>query len=263
MNYLEIVLNGFFDNNSRNFLDKYFYREYQKAKKEHFEVDEFFTGCLDVIEQFEQYLTDRVSKRFYDLCLMLTSAKDGTLQYKDLEGKSYEQKSYETIEYCEHELKERRPDGIGSISFTVHLSSLTNGKYIYNMTYGEVLRIKIAIKESKTLCLQEENYISDKEASQTLLQQNKVAISKIEKRKKQPTEAPAYIQELFKLYNEFKNKGTDKREIIGKIAIKVLSEDHREIKQHFKTDNLKSLKTEIRRYLQKYGFLQKESDKKR
>ena len=146
MNYLEIVLQGYFNENNREFLEKYFFREFKKAEKEqYFEADEFFSGCIKVIESWEKYLQEQVFKRKRELYLMLNGAKNGTMKYGDLQGKTIEEKRQETIEYCEQELKEVRPDGIGSLSFTVHLQSLTNGRIAYNMPYNELLVIKIAI----------------------------------------------------------------------------------------------------------------------
>lgn len=146
MNYLEIVLQGYFNENNREFLEKYFFREFKKAEKEqYFEADEFFNGCIKVIESWEKYLQEQVFKRKHELYLMLDGAKNGTMKYGDLQGKTIEEKRRETIKYCEQELKEVRPDGIGSFSFTVHLHSLTNGRIAYNMSYNELLVIKIAI----------------------------------------------------------------------------------------------------------------------
>jgi len=146
MNYLEIVLQGYFNENNREFLEKYFFREFKKAEKEqYFEAHEFFSGCIKVIESWEKYLQEQVLKRKNQLYLMLNGAKNGTMKYGDLQGKTIEEKRQETIEYCEQELKEVRPDGIGSLSFTVHLHSLTKGRIAYNMPYNELLVIKIAI----------------------------------------------------------------------------------------------------------------------
>lgn len=146
MNYLEIVLQGYFNENNREFLEKYFFREFKKAEKEqYFEAHEFFSGCIKVIESWEKYLQEQVFKRKCELYLMLDGAENGTMKYGDLQGKTIEEKRQETIEYCEQELKEVRPDGIGSLSFTVHLHSLTNGRIAYNMPYNELLVIKIAI----------------------------------------------------------------------------------------------------------------------
>ena len=146
MNYLDIVLQGYFNDNNREFLERYFFREFKKAEKEQFfEADEFFYGCLKVIEGWEKYLQDKVSERKRELYLMLDEAKNGTLSYAELEGKTIEEKRQETIQYCEQELKDVRPDGIGSLSFTVHLHSLTKGRIAYNMAYNEVLQIKLSI----------------------------------------------------------------------------------------------------------------------
>tara|TARA_R110002012_G_scaffold154093_2_gene314334 strand:+ start:1921 stop:2403 length:483 start_codon:yes stop_codon:yes gene_type:complete len=151
MNYLEIVLQGYFNANNREFLAKYFLREFKKAEKEQFfEADKFFNGCINVIEGWEKHLQGRVFERENELYLMLNVAKNGTMEYGNLEGKTIEQKRQETIEYCEQELKEVRPDGIGSMSFTVHLHSLTNGRISHNMSYNELLTIKLAIQTAKT-----------------------------------------------------------------------------------------------------------------
>jgi len=146
MNYLDIVLQGYFNDNNREFLERYFFREFKKAEKEQFfEAVEFFSGCMKVIESWEKHLQYKVSERKRELYLMLDEAKNGTLSYAELEGKTIEEKRQETIQYCEQELKDVRPDGIGSLSFTVHLYSLTNGRIAYNMPYNELLVIKFAI----------------------------------------------------------------------------------------------------------------------
>ncbi len=85
MNYLEIVLQGYFNENNREFLEKYFFREFKKAEKEqYFEADEFFNGCIKVIESWEKYLQEQVFKRKHELYLMLDGAKNGTMKYGDL-----------------------------------------------------------------------------------------------------------------------------------------------------------------------------------
>lgn len=146
MNYLDIVLQGYFNDNNREFLERYFFREFKKAEKEQFfEAVEFFNGCLKVIEGWEKYLQDKVFEQKRELYLTLNEAKNGTLLYAELEGKTIEEKRQETIQYCKQELKDVRPDGIGSLSFTVHLHSLTKGRIAYNMAYNEVLQIKLSI----------------------------------------------------------------------------------------------------------------------
>lgn len=96
MNYLDIVLQGYFNDNNREFLERYFFREFKKAEKEQFfEAVEFFNGCLKVIEGWEKYLQDKVFEHKRELYLTLNEAKNGTLLYAELEGKTIEEKRQE------------------------------------------------------------------------------------------------------------------------------------------------------------------------
>ena len=143
MDYLGIVLNGYFDQNSREHLTAYFNREFKKAESEFYEIDEFFKGCLNIINAFKDHLQEKVHKRKTELLFMKASAKDKTLRYEEDPSKSIEQRYNETISYCEDELKK-----ISVNNFTVHLNSLTNRRYSYNMWSDEVEAIEKAIKES-------------------------------------------------------------------------------------------------------------------
>jgi hypothetical protein len=146
MDFEKIVLRGYFGETSKEYLNTYFLREYKKAeKKQFFEANEFFKGCLKVIEDWEKHLKDLVTKRKNELLLMLNAAENGTLNYHEVDGKDIEQKRLDTIEYCKRELKDVRPDGIGSLSFTIHLFRLTNGQFSHNLTLNEVLQIKASI----------------------------------------------------------------------------------------------------------------------
>jgi hypothetical protein len=165
MDYLGIVLEGYFNENNREFLEKYFLREYKKYEKEQFfEADEFFNGCLKVAEDWEKYLQKQVFERKNQLCLMLNEAKKGTLIFDNMEGKTIEQRRAELIENCENELQNVRPDGIGCLTFTVNMWQLTNGRVIYHLTYKEILEIKDAINKAfeKTKILEETPSIENK-----------------------------------------------------------------------------------------------------
>lgn len=54
MNYLEIVLQGYLNENNREFLGKYFLREFKKAEKEYYDAKEFFNGLFKIIEVFKE-----------------------------------------------------------------------------------------------------------------------------------------------------------------------------------------------------------------
>ena len=77
---------------------------------------------------------------------MINAAESGRLSHSDLEGKPIEQLNQETIDYCKEELKNVCPNGIGSLSFTVHLLSLTNGRIAYNLAYDALLQIEAALQ---------------------------------------------------------------------------------------------------------------------
>lgn len=61
MDYLEIVFKDFKKN--REHLENHFFREYKKAEKEYFEPDEFFTNCLQIIQDIE----DKINKEIIRL----------------------------------------------------------------------------------------------------------------------------------------------------------------------------------------------------
>ncbi|MCF8219352.1 MAG: hypothetical protein K9I29_05010 [Bacteroidales bacterium] len=126
MDYLQIVMRGFFNN--RNYLERYFNREAQKAKKEYYEPDEFFNGCLDVIERFKNHLKEQIRERKKELNILIDLASE-------------EQK----IKQCADELHQ-----LSEYDFTVNLFSLTKGQFVGNMFYEEVLEIEEAIQAGHT-----------------------------------------------------------------------------------------------------------------
>ncbi|MBA7545648.1 hypothetical protein ES705_38019 [subsurface metagenome] len=141
MDYLEIVLRGYFNENNREHLEKYFFREFKKAEKEHYEAKEFFNGCLKVIEDFEMDINKRLNERKGMLSLELNEAKKGTLKYAENDNsKPIEQMHKETIKHCQQELA-----AISKDNFTVHLHSITSGRITHDLKYNEVVQIRDAI----------------------------------------------------------------------------------------------------------------------
>lgn len=53
MNYLPVVLRGYFNKNTRNRLEVYFLREFKQAEENYFEADEFFDGCNNSLKELE------------------------------------------------------------------------------------------------------------------------------------------------------------------------------------------------------------------
>lgn len=132
MDYLDIILRGYFDINSRKYLDRYFKREFEKANKEGFEPDEFFEGCSRIINDWDKELEIKLIERQNELGLMLDRAENN-------EAKK------ELIEYCERELQT-----ISKNNFTVHLFSYTQGKVSGSLTAGELEYIKSSLDRAYT-----------------------------------------------------------------------------------------------------------------
>ena len=51
--YRTITLQGFFNDNDREFLIEYFLREFKKAEKENYSANVFFTGCIKSLDEFK------------------------------------------------------------------------------------------------------------------------------------------------------------------------------------------------------------------
>lgn len=152
MNYIEIVLRGYFDSNSRKFLDRYFSREFKKAEKEHFEIDEFFEGCRGVILEWEDEIYSKAGKRpdiLYRMQLAadsyrsLRAARAGELFLPDYDAKGTPkaQLRKKTIEHYEKDLKDLLPNEIDFHEFTADIP-FRGGPTV---TLKEVLIIEDAI----------------------------------------------------------------------------------------------------------------------
>lgn len=124
MDYLEIVLKGITEKANSEHLEKYFLREFKKAQKYEFEeVELFFAGCQSVIEEWEQAIKDRYTKR-----------------REQLEALESVTSSPETKEQCESELNAMQFD-----DFPLNLAIQTNHKAIGFIKYSELQPIKKAI----------------------------------------------------------------------------------------------------------------------
>lgn len=82
MDYSKIVSEGYCDENSREFLEQYFLREFKKAEKEHFfGASEFFSGCRKVTKVWENFLKQREAQMnldgSYTFTMPISSLKTG------------------------------------------------------------------------------------------------------------------------------------------------------------------------------------------
>lgn len=134
LNYLDIVLEGYFKRENRLYLDNYFYRVFKQCEKQYFEMDEFFDGCLGVIDSLNNEFQRQISEHLID-------ANKAILSFE----KSGKEKQAESIA---KRIKHIRPNGVGNISFTINMLYLTNGRIAHHMTYDEVEQIKLNIKKA-------------------------------------------------------------------------------------------------------------------
>ena len=186
MDYQKIVLQGYFNENSREYLESYFYREYKKAEKEFFKADEFFNGCLNVVKALDDHIKYMFNDRRNTLGLQRNQAKNGLLQYENMEGKTIEQKRKETIEFCEQELA-----SLSENDFPIPLPQITQGRLSGNIYKKDLIQIKLAIENARKKC--ENKYLKERENETKLsdfFDLSKVNISLINK-----------IQKAFKDYD--------------------------------------------------------------
>jgi len=125
MNYLEVILRGYLDENSRGYLEDYFIREYKKAEKEHFGADEFFEGCIKAINNVKQICVDRCGKAKSRLYSVLYNAENK------------EPKDEKIIELCKQELA-----AISEHNYPAVLFELSNKLPPGNLYYSEMLEIE-------------------------------------------------------------------------------------------------------------------------
>lgn len=145
MDYLGIVFNGFTNPNSQEYLESYFFREFKKAEKDHFEADEFFNGCVKVVEALERAMDERLSKRKNELYFMLDSAETGNSNFagKD-DTKTHEQRCKERVADCENELIQ-----IGRHNFPVNLLHFTSNRFVGQFYESDALIIREAISKAR------------------------------------------------------------------------------------------------------------------
>jgi len=126
MNYLEIILRGYYNENDRKFFSTYFIRECEKSKKEHYDLEEFFNGLTSSIELLKSKIQDRLSERQHKLYLL-----------QDIGNEKH-------IEYCENELST-----LSFEKFPINLLHLTDDRFRGNLYHSEVLFIDEKINEAQ------------------------------------------------------------------------------------------------------------------
>lgn len=129
INFLNVVLHGY-ANERKYFLD-YLLREQKKAEAEHYQAEEFFSKCFDVVEGFKKDL-DRLifeeKKQIFEALSYFKKEKD---------------KYQKEIKNCNTQIEELSRD-----KFTVNLFSYTNTVFTGHLHYDHVLEIETKISKA-------------------------------------------------------------------------------------------------------------------
>ena len=134
MNYLQIVLNGYSNQNTREYLGNYFFREFKKAETEHYSITEFFKGCIEITKEFEKDINNQFYKRKNELYTIQSLVKT---------EKKTEKEKNEMIGDCKCELENITVD-----NFSVSLHSITNGIFIGSLWMYDVNNIRKGILDA-------------------------------------------------------------------------------------------------------------------
>lgn len=142
MDYLTVILNGYFNENNREHLPEFLYREALKAEAKHYMPDEFFNGLKKVLQRWKNEFYNQHSEYVNDRINTIEAAKSGKIEYANLD-KPIEAKHQETVKRCQQEKGDASLD-----NFFIQLHKLTGGKIAYTMQYNELLSIEDAINKA-------------------------------------------------------------------------------------------------------------------
>jgi len=106
--YRTTVLQGFFDDNDREFLVEYFVREFKKAEKESYSAEVFFSGCIKPLGKIKSILNNLFNDRKRELYMLID------MQRSKVNNENKEEDLQEKIESFQQELKELKESGFNT-----------------------------------------------------------------------------------------------------------------------------------------------------
>lgn len=146
MNFTEIILNGFFDDRNRKYLDKYFYREFERLKPQLYENKEYFEECLSVIQNIEKHFLE--NEEFENNKTDLVG-----LLWLDSEENSISEIEVYHKDKIEKIISNKRvQDALRSFQYDIRICF---GSY-HKITYSEIEELTKAIHTAYKKCLNEE-----------------------------------------------------------------------------------------------------------
>lgn len=146
MDYIKIVLEGYIDNNNRKYLAEYFVREQKKASKAYFGVEEFFSGCENVIANFAADIKRQLYKEKSECYFAIGQLKARTMKF------SQPDPSMTHEEQSEYSLKgwQKQLESLSIDNYCVNLYPLNYG-YYGHLWDGDLKVISNAINSAKKI----------------------------------------------------------------------------------------------------------------
>ncbi|WP_299713797.1 hypothetical protein [uncultured Tenacibaculum sp.] len=143
MDYFDIVLAGYANENTKKHLTNYFTRKYKKAKNNHYTIEEFFDGCLSVLDEIEKQISISKMNRLKELETILYWKKNGMKGDAD-KPKTPTQKDLNEAEEIKKEI-----DSLTFEHFPFNLFSLKPQKYTGLIYYSHLEYIKLHLITAK------------------------------------------------------------------------------------------------------------------
>ena len=141
MDYIKIILDGYLNIDSRNFLSQYFVREQKKAEKEYFSYEEFFAGCKQAINRLLGDLESQLQRQRSDDFYAINALKNGTMKVNHNDASNtYEEQVEKSILEWQQQL-----NNWSIKNFSVVINNFCM-QYTGHLWYDDLLFIDNAIK---------------------------------------------------------------------------------------------------------------------
>jgi len=142
MNYKEIIKEGFTNPVSRKNIEDYFLRHYKIAEQNNYSINEFFDGCFEVINKFEEKFNDSYLKEKKNLIYSIKDNKDRLKNWKHNKISNIPPTTQEFIDGQENKL-----NTLNKETFTVTMHDKTHGRR--SLKHGDIEEMKSTINNVK------------------------------------------------------------------------------------------------------------------
>lgn len=155
MDYLEILIRGYFSRSSRSVLDQYFLRKFHEAEDKQYTAEEFFSGCFTVIRKLYMEIDRRLHEEKRDLLKLKGMYEKGMDSTSDNPKKPTEDQIANVIE-IDKELSQ-----LNAEYFPANLNRITENKIYGQLYFSEVQYIEHSLKKAKESVLNMSKKVSN------------------------------------------------------------------------------------------------------